>query len=112
MCLIFSFSWEIYHDIPLFFYLLLFPCIFCELNILDHIKGSCIARIRASGKKMDKKKAIFIALVITVIVLVVPLTFIISRGTSSNARFDLEYRIDRSYRLADRYLCHLSIGCS
>ena len=34
---------------------------------------------------MDKKKAIFIALVITVIVLVVPLTFIISRGTSSNA---------------------------
>ncbi len=38
----------------------------------------------ASGKKMDKKKAIFIALVITVIVLVVPLTFIISRGTSSN----------------------------
>jgi NitT/TauT family transport system permease protein len=39
----------------------------------------------ASGKKMDKKKAIFIALVITVIVLVVPLTFIISRGTSSNA---------------------------
>ena len=37
-----------------------------------------------SGKKMDKKKAIFIALVITVIVLVVPLTFIISRGTSSN----------------------------
>lgn len=33
---------------------------------------------------MDKKKAIFIALVITVIVLVVPLTFIISRGTSSN----------------------------
>jgi NitT/TauT family transport system permease protein len=38
-----------------------------------------------SGKKMDKKKAIFIALVITVIVLVVPLTIIISRGTSSNA---------------------------
>ena len=38
----------------------------------------------ASGKKMDKKKAIFIALVITVIVLVVPLTFIMSRGTSSN----------------------------
>ncbi len=38
----------------------------------------------ASDKKMDKKKAIFIALVITVIVLVVPLTFIISRGTSSN----------------------------
>lgn len=38
-----------------------------------------------SGKKMDKKKAIFIALVITVIVLVVPLTIIISKGTSSNA---------------------------
>lgn len=38
-----------------------------------------------SGKKMEKKKAIFIALVITVIVLVVPLTIIISKGTSSNA---------------------------
>ena len=37
------------------------------------------------GEKMDKKKAIFIALVITVIVLVVPLTIIISKGTSSNA---------------------------
>jgi len=38
-----------------------------------------------SGKKMEKKKAIYIALVITVIVLVVPLTIIISKGTSSNA---------------------------
>ena len=38
-----------------------------------------------SGKKMDKKKAIFIALVITVIILVIPLTIFISRGTNSNA---------------------------
>ena len=36
-----------------------------------------------SSKRMDKKKAIFIAIVITVIVLVVPLTIFISR--SSNA---------------------------
>ncbi len=40
---------------------------------------------QVGSKKMDKKKAIFIAIVITVTVLLVSLAVFISRGAASNA---------------------------